>query len=91
MIASCSYLGENHKNCSEEEVEMSRKVDMLGVDWRRQPKKKRGGQIFAHQENYVFQERHIRIEVRKLLKMGMVSAPRERGEERQWALRRQKN
>ena len=38
VIASCSYLEENQKNCSKEGVEMSTKVDMLGVDWRKRTK-----------------------------------------------------
>ena len=38
VIASCSYLEENQENCSKEGVEMSTKVDMLGVDWRKRTK-----------------------------------------------------
>ena len=38
VIASCSYFEDNHKNCSKEGVEMSSKVDMLGVDWRKRTK-----------------------------------------------------
>ena len=85
MIASCGFLENELRQCSNEEgVTMADCVETLGVDLRTRVKKLGGTEKARRQKckvrfsiikkNKVFQRSYMKVGVKKLLRAGMVPA-----------------